>query len=247
MTAHALFSPSSMALITKCPFALSVKSTDDSSQAADAGTKRHSEMEKIVKKFENFGVTATSDDYLVAKTANFLLFLLDTMDEKRLVLSELKVQFNELLGVEPELAFGTADLVVYEPTSKRLIILDYKFGRVPVIAKDNVQLSIYAYGAITFLKENKIINDTNDIQEIVIGILQPQADKLYNSFITTPAQLLGFLKDRVKPVDFIVYLETKDTKDLKKRAGEHCASLFCKGRGRCRAYHDWCISAFDGL
>lgn len=247
MTAHALFSPSSMALVTKCPFALSVKTPNEVSQAASEGTARHAEMEKIVKMHESFGLTTTSDDFLVSKTANFLLFLLDGMDENRVVLSELRVHFNDLLNVEPDKAFGTADLVIYEPVSKRLSILDYKFGRVPVNATNNVQLSIYAYGTLFYLMDSKIINTVIDVQEIVLGILQPQAEQLYNSFNTTPAQLFGFLQNIIKPVDFVKYLETNDAKDLKKCAGEHCTSLFCKGKERCRAYHDWCISAFDTL
>ena len=247
MTAHALFSPSSMALITKCPFALSIKTPNEFSQAASEGTARHAEMEEIVKKHEMFGLNTASDDFLVSKTATFLLFLLDGMDENRVVLSEVKVHFNDLLNVEPDKAFGTADLVIYEPISKRLSILDYKFGRVPVSATNNVQLSIYAYGALFYLMENKIINTVIDVQEIVLGILQPQAEQLYNSFNTTPASLFGFLQNIIKPVDFVKYLETNNAKELKKCAGEHCTSLFCKGKERCRAYHDWCISAFDML
>ena len=219
MTAHALFSPSSMALITKCPFALSIKTPNEFSQAASEGTARHAEMEEIVKKHEMFGLNTSSDDFLVSKTATFLLFLLDGMDENRVVLSEVKVYFNDLLNVEPDKAFGTADLVIYEPISKRLSILDYKFGRVPVSATNNVQLSIYAYGALFYLMKNKIINTVIDVQEIVLGILQPQAEQLYNSFNTTPASLFGFLQNIIKPVDFVKYLETNNAKDLKKCAG----------------------------
>lgn len=64
--------------------------------------------------------------------------------------------------------FGTADCVIYRPDERKLIVIDFKYGRgIPVEVKDNPQLRYYALGA-AMKKHNR------GIRTVEIVIVQPR-------------------------------------------------------------------------
>lgn len=68
-------------------------------------------------------------------------------------------------SIHPEL-WGTSDIVVL--TNDTLHIIDFKFGRLPVYAKGNPQLKIYAYGALDTM------DAWGDVKTVRGTILQPR-------------------------------------------------------------------------
>jgi len=62
--------------------------------------------------------------------------------------------------------FGTVDVVGYNPGTRNLLILDYKFGQgVPVSVKNNKQLLIYALGCLALHPET--VN-------VILSVVQPR-------------------------------------------------------------------------
>jgi len=68
-------------------------------------------------------------------------------------------------------AKGTADAVIYNPQTKKLTVIDYKFGRHPVFAERNSQLLIYASAVIADL-------GIYDVAEIELVICQPRLNRV---------------------------------------------------------------------
>jgi len=71
---------------------------------------------------------------------------------------------------------GTADVIGYSPTTKKLIIADLKTGRGYVDAQDNEQLKIYALAAIK--------SQSLDVTDIEFWIIQPHHGELRKHHVT---------------------------------------------------------------
>jgi hypothetical protein len=71
---------------------------------------------------------------------------------------------------------GTADVIGYSPTTKKLIIADLKTGRGYVDAQDNEQLKIYALAAIK--------SQALDVTDIEFWIIQPHHGELRKHHMT---------------------------------------------------------------
>lgn len=65
--------------------------------------------------------------------------------------SQAWVEEKVTLGSLTDKVWGTADMVVWQPSLDELTIIDLKYGRVPVSPEYNLQLSIYALGAMASL------------------------------------------------------------------------------------------------
>lgn len=81
----------------------------------------------------------------------------------------------ELLAVEQRViickdVWGTADIIGYDAANRRLMVLDYKNGTVPVEAKDNFQLRAYGWGAYLAYQDSGL-----DIDSIYMGVIQPNS------------------------------------------------------------------------
>jgi hypothetical protein len=119
-------------------------------------------------KAEN-GVTLVPDDIEhVMEVYEYVGSRLKDMHNPRLY-AELEV--DPLFTFEGEsVCKGTADVVIIDAESKTLYVWDLKFGAgIPVGAKENYQLILYALGA--FLKFKNIYG----IDKVEVGILQPRA------------------------------------------------------------------------
>ena len=130
---------------------------------------------------------------------------------------------------------GTADIVIYKPLIKTLIVSDYKHGQgILVEVHDqkrdvpNPQLMYYALGALTTLEE------IGAVDVVRLQVIQPRCEhpsgKYVRSWDTTPMELFDFAADLQEAA--------KATEDPNAPLvpGEHCR--FCPAAAICPALHD---------
>lgn len=136
------------------------------------------------------------------------------------VLLEQRVDFSPWV---PD-GFGTCDCIIIQGDT--LTIIDYKYGvGVPVSAKDNPQMKLYALGAL---------NDYGfayDVDKVEMHIYQPRINNISDDSLTVK-ELLEW-GETVKPI------ANQAAKGKGKyKAGAHCK--FCPHAGRCRALTKTC-------
>lgn len=152
---------------------------------------------------------------------NYVLYVRSQIGEGDTPLFEQRVDYSDWA---PD-GFGTADVVVLSKHKVRVI--DLKFGKgIPVEAKDNSQLRLYALGAWSKFKE-----DYPDIKEVEYTIVQPRLDSI-TSDGTSIAKLVDWANYFVKPKAKKAWAGSGEFV-----AGSHC--LFCKAKYTCRARSDF--------
>ncbi len=142
-------------------------------------------------------------------------------NDKAVVLLEQKVDFSPWV---PD-GFGTCDCIIIQDDT--LTIIDYKYGvGVPVSAKDNSQMKLYALGAL---------NDFGfayDVNKIEMHIFQPRINNISADSITVE-ELETWATKVVKPT-----AEKAAKGKGNYKPGGHCK--FCPHAGRCRALTKTC-------
>jgi len=87
--------------------------------------------------------------------------------------------------------FGTADVTLINVEKREIIVFDWKYGKEPVYAQENYQLSGYALGAWNTLCAERFDHDSSDIKVTLI-IEQPRVPGAGGSWATTMERLLEF-------------------------------------------------------
>lgn len=192
---------------------------------AEEGTKAHETAEKILtaliekKKrpaFRNDKVKKISEavqpyvDYVwslyqecLAKSSDTTIFL------------ETRVDFSDYVPA----GFGTGDVIIL--TDSTLHIIDLKFGMgVPVSAKGNEQLRLYALGAL------HLYGEIYDIDTVVMHICQPRLDS-YSHEEMSVRDLIHWGESEVRPKALQAFAGEGAFQD-----GDHCQ--FCKASSICR-------------
>lgn len=140
---------------------------------------------------------------------------------------EVRVDISDFV---PE-AFGRCDCVMFGGDT--LVITDYKHGKgVPVAAKENPQLMLYALGALKLYEP--IFGGT--LKNIEICIDQPRLND-YQRWTTRVDALLGW-GESVKPRAQMAYMGFGEY-----HAGEWCR--FCRANGICKAQAEQQTCAFE--
>ncbi|MCM1508391.1 MAG: DUF2800 domain-containing protein [Ruminococcus flavefaciens] len=153
-------------------------------------------------------------DYLKEKAMNY--------KSKPYVAQEIRVDFSDYV---PD-GFGTCDCVMIGDDT--LHITDYKHGRgVPVSAKDNPQMRLYALGALKMF--TPVFGDA--IKKVSMGICQPRLSTESNEECLTVEELIAW-GESIKPLAQEAYSGPGSF-----CPGEHCR--FCKGKAKCRARADY--------
>lgn len=138
------------------------------------------------------------------------------------VLLEQRVDFSPWV---PD-GFGTCDCIILQGDT--MDVIDYKYGQgVPVDAKDNPQLRLYALGAL---------NDYGvafDVKKIRMHIFQPRLNNVTQDSMTAK-QLLKWADKTVKPIADKAVAGAGELK-----AGEHCK--FCPHAGNCQKLTSTCL------
>lgn len=87
--------------------------------------------------------------------------------------------------------FGTADVTLVNVEKREIIVFDWKYGKEPVYAQENYQLSGYALGAWTTICAERFRNDPSGIKVTLI-IEQPRVPGAGGAWETTMQRLLEF-------------------------------------------------------
>lgn len=234
---HATLSPSAARRWVMCPPSgrLCQKYRDmfgdKSSVYAEEGTRAHSlaelklrkELGEInefnfkVQKEKMDGITPeadrATDDYVDLVLTEF--YQMRRLDPSAQLFVEQQLDLSEWV---PE-CFGTSDAVIVSDAG--LVVIDLKYGSgIPVSAKDNYQLRLYALGAYD------AFHCLYNFQQVKMIICQPRLDSVSDDvmFIT---DLLCWADEVVKPSALKAWRGEGEFK-----AGEHCK--FCAVKAICR-------------
>jgi len=233
MADHSLLSPSKMKLILACPFVLTIKDKEPPNEAASRGTKLHEAMERYVKDGESL-----PDDFSLDLARKYIELLV--ADENVEINCEERVFFGDLFGVMDGAAFGTSDIVAYNKKHNVLFVCDYKFGRIPVKCKNNIQLAIYAYGAMRKYPFAETVS---------MSIIQPtQGEDCHSNWVVSREELLAFLESNIAPRrnEIMEWVMIGNDLCLTKQAGEHCRGQFCKNTKGCDTYFRYLFGDEEG-
>jgi Protein of unknown function (DUF2800) len=176
---HSIYSPSSAHRWSECPGSIELIKKcppQASSPQAEEGTNTHSLAELCLLTGKpasdwvsnpdglNFKVTPT----MAKHVQGYVNYVNDLSSGALLRVIETKVSLPQC----PEV-YGTADAVIYK--GNELHVIDFKYGKWQVNAKDNPQLMIYTLGALYYMRER--FEDWVDEVKVFNHIYQPRAGR----------------------------------------------------------------------
>lgn len=241
---HALVSPSSLKRIVACTKSLKINEDyrlehgEESTAAALEGTKAHAVAENLVNQYFNLPLQedsvkeAEDADYAMkacgAAYRDFVVRLFNGGDYK-VIKTERKVDMQKYITE----CWGTCDCFLVSKDT--ITIVDYKYGKALVNAKNNTQLKAYALGAYLSLPDKL----KPFIKKASFFIFQPRATTDYSDGHPRKLDTVGAIShDEISVVDLISWAQEVNKKvELAIRnegnfeTGEHCA--FCAGNGTC--------------
>ncbi len=246
--AHALLSASSAHRWLKCTKSarLEEQFPDTTSEAAKEGTLAHELAELKVRNYFNpsdvskrkltFAIKKMKenplwDDEMLIHTDTYLDYIRDVsikLPAAPFVEVEKRVDFSEYV---PD-GFGTADCIMVQGNT--LFVIDFKYGKgVPVSAKENPQMMLYALGAYEACKILYLI------ERIHLAIVQPRLPDGITEWECPLGELLEFGE----------YVEKRAALAFTgggEFAPDEKTCKFCRARKQCRARSDYNVKqAFD--
>ncbi len=244
--AHALLSASSAKKWIHCPPSARLEESipDEDSIYAKEGTLAHSICElKLSKLFTDKNMTERTYKGRLKKLLGNELYQPEMegfTDEYVDYISHIAFGFPAVpfIRIEetvhysnwaPE-GFGTIDcLIIY---GGDMHVIDFKYGKgVPVNARNNYQMMLYALGAY---QEDGFLFD---IKNVHLHIVQPRIPN-NSSWDTTMEELLVWGETVIKPVAEKAFKGEGDFRPADYCKGDkenYCKDGFCKAYGRCRA------------
>lgn len=243
--AHARFAPSSAQRIFDCPASLLLNEQEPDSENYEAaeGTVAHHLGETCLlsgKDPETFlgmtfdsgdldadydeeqhsskGFAITVDDEMVTGVNEYLDYV---MRLPGCHFVEQRVNVSPWCPIPDQ--FGTCDHAA--ASYKKLVITDFKYGRIFIEPEHNLQLIMYALG---FINEWDWLYD---FDEVVIRIAQPRVMN-FSTWVTSKAELLA-IGEKIKK-RFALALSKKPPFGPSEKA-----CRFCKVQYKCRANHDF--------
>lgn len=245
MSSHALLSPSSAHRWMNCPLAprLEAQLPEKTSEYAKEGTVAHSvceiaakkkfkkvkaaEYNKVIKKLKT---SSLWDDEMLHTAETYVEHLSEramAFENEPYIAFEVKVDISDYV---PE-CFGRCDCIMFGGDT--LIITDYKHGKgVPVSAKENPQLMLYALGALKLYQP--LFGAA--LQKVEIFIDQPRIDS-YEGWTISVKELLDWGAE-VKPKAEMAFAGFGEY-----HAGDWCR--FCRANGKCKAQAEQQTGAFE--
>jgi len=239
MAQHAILSASGAKKWLNCPPSarLEQQFNNSTSVAAEEGTLAHElgeltlqkELKHIsIRKFNSEFKKIQAHELFANDMPDYVDIYVNTCMEKvsearaktsdAVICLEQRLNFSEWV---PE-GFGTGDMVIIADGT--IEIIDLKYGKgAPVSAIDNIQMRLYALGAIA---EFEFLYD---MQNVKMTIIQPRLDSISTDEIKAE-DLLKWAEDVLKPTAALAFKGEGDF-----CAGEHCSSGFCRAKAVCRA------------
>lgn len=237
---HAILSASSSHRWLTCPpsVKLEQKFPNKTSEYAAEGTLAH-ELGEISLNFTLGKIPTRTFNIKLKKIRENKLFTADMPDYVEIYVDTCLEKFSEAKAKTPDAifkveqrldfsewvpdGFGTGDFVTIADGTME--ICDLKYGKgVPVSAKGNPQMRLYALGAIaefSFLY---------DIEKVKMTIIQPRLDSISTDEISVK-DLLEWAEKVLKPTAELAFKGEGEFK-----AGEHCG--FCRAKSICKARAD---------
>lgn len=198
--AHSRFSASASERWLACPgsLALSQGLESEPSFASAEGTMLHALGEQCLREgsdpcdfigasYKADGFEFTLDDEQAAAATTYVEYIRGFSGIK---MYEVRSNYAAALGLDDDLAFGTADCVIWQEDTQHLHIVDAKFGRKFVSAQENRQLILYAIGVVETLRA---VGD--DPQEITLHIVQPRVSAVPVPYTFSAAELQDYADD----------------------------------------------------
>jgi hypothetical protein len=195
--AHATLSPSKAEMWFNCtasiPLIKLLNPPDTRTAAGDEGTAAHELLEASIK-----AQKAPTDKRWLGKTFNKVWKVTREMAEAVQVCYDLaleleldgwKIYSEQKNAIQCTREGGTVDIAATKKIGKlwKIKIIDYKHGRgVPVPAKENKQMRLYALGMIDKLYIRK------ELSEIELIIVQPRFSREPDRWMDTPENLFAF-------------------------------------------------------
>lgn len=245
---HSIFGPSGSSMWLRCAGSLipNLLAPNLGNEDTAYGTVAHSLMEEWgktgVRPDHLIGTSVSVDDdywgHLIWIDEEMLSHCETSMDWVSPVEGErhweVRVDFSRITPIPNQK--GTADLIVVQADKRRLVVVDWKFGKgVHVSAEYNTQLMLYALGALWEMEERLGIR----FEEIEIRIAQPRRDN-FDVWVTdrdTLMEFTGFAKAR---------MALAWSYDAPRVAGvKQC--LFCNVKGDCAAYAKINVELTEGV
>jgi hypothetical protein len=231
---HSSLSPSAADRWTACPGSIHLSTTvpkRPSNAAAAQGTATHSLSEWLVigEKSEEqlrayIGQTMTTwDGFAVPVTDEMvdgavlyhktIIDLRAEFDGHIVYTPEVKVVAS---SIDPEVR-GTADYAIYQK-GRKLMVIDFKFGKKAVNPTENKQMGIYLVGVMDSLAK------TDDFDELELIIVQPRAGgKAVRRWIVPLSWVAQFR------INMRTAVAATRVPNAKLSAGNHC--FFCPVKG----------------
>jgi len=162
MAEHARFAPSGAHRWLRCLGSVDLEAQfpDTSSAYAEEGTEAHAMASEWLISMTHPGPEFGADPEM----ADFVKVYVDNVmkaGEGKTMLIEQKIDFSHVVGIPDQ--FGTADVAILGDDTLEIHDLKYGMG-VPVVAKENEQLGIYALGA---LKQYDVFGDFKKVKLVI--------------------------------------------------------------------------------
>lgn len=219
--AHSPIGASSMSRWSKCPGSVALcKSVPSfSSRYAEEGTEAHDWLAKTLT--GEVPIRSVPEPFREPVTYAFDVVCSQVAQGGKK--AKLLVEHGFDLGHVYPGCHGTADVVIYNPIKRWLIVSDYKHGQgIVVEVEDNSQLQYYGLGALTTLKE------IGPIERVVLQVIQPRIDHpdgFCRSWHVDPIDLVDFA------IELQQFAKATEAKDAPLVPGEHCR--FCSASAIC--------------
>lgn len=225
MTVHSKIGASSMYRWSACPGSVRLSEGLDSKSSvyAEEGTKAHELAAQVLlaeTEAQARAIVFPSEEMLEAVHV-YVDFVRGQYDPVRLDRMHVERSFD-LSAVHPG-CFGTADCIIWKPTQKRLIVVDYKHGAgIAVEVENNSQLMYYGLGA---LLETKY-----PAEKVELVIVQPRCEYAGGA-------IRRWEFDAIDLVDFAAdlkdYALATEAPNAPLVPGDHCR--FCPAASICPA------------
>jgi len=220
---HAKLGASSSKRWMACPASIRLSEgipPEPSSPYAAEGTAAHELSEMAIEQnkdcidflgeeINGFKVTQEMSDYVQI----YVDYIREKSKEET---KEVSIEEAFDLSFVKEGMFGTNDACIYEPYGE-LEIIDLKYGRTEVEAKDNPQLKYYALGAI----------QGGDYDKVRLTIVQPRVKNPIKSVLLDVKEIEAFEKELREAAD------RTENPNSEMKIGDHC--FFCPAKAICPA------------
>ena len=230
---HALLSPSSAHRWIKCPASVRFSeglrekgkiAKDNTSTFAEEGTKAHEVAEAYLRHYILHEVWDGNDDTDDEMQANAKIYL----DYVKSIIGnsdDFFLDTERQVSIDTEgHCFGTVDCIL--KVDNHLHIIDYKYGKgVEVLAVDNPQLLLYAFGVIKTL-------ELEDIDKVSLHIVQPRIANISRADYGIKDLIFWLEDNKVSEQGAKAIAGEKEFK-----AGSHCK--FCPALVLCKEYSEY--------